>query len=186
MSQQTTTVTNRARVMHAVIHAWYMSGLISRSDHIAVSGLWTRDTAIYWSYTVYTNAKVVHMISIDQWNSTRQLYKVQVRVIYSHAMLVTVMSECSEKRVLVKPGLRHWQTVHTDQMLQSVIRFCTVCLKYKQIRVKLNSLTSPFRTIFPCLHSETIDSPVLSVLWLLWVVLRINLPSARRYVLVQK
>ena len=53
MSQQTTTATNRASVMHAVIHAWYMSGLISRSDHIAVSGLWTRNTAIYWSYTVY-------------------------------------------------------------------------------------------------------------------------------------
>ena len=37
MSQQTTTATNRASVMHAVIHAWYMSGLISRSDHNAVS-----------------------------------------------------------------------------------------------------------------------------------------------------
>ena len=31
MSQQTTTATNRASVMHAVIHAWYISGLISRS-----------------------------------------------------------------------------------------------------------------------------------------------------------
>ena len=42
MSQQTTTATNRASVMHAVIHAWYMSGLISRSVYIG----------IYWSYTV--------------------------------------------------------------------------------------------------------------------------------------
>ena len=57
MSQQTTTATNRASVMHAIIHAWYMSGLISRSDHIAVSGLWTRNTAIYWSYTVLCTAK---------------------------------------------------------------------------------------------------------------------------------
>ena len=36
MSQQTTTATNRARVMHAVIHAWYMSGLISHSVYIAI------------------------------------------------------------------------------------------------------------------------------------------------------
>ena len=37
MSQQTTTATNRARVMHAVIHALYMSGLISRSVYIAIA-----------------------------------------------------------------------------------------------------------------------------------------------------
>ena len=36
MSQQTTTATNRASVMHAVIHAWYMSGLISRPVYIAI------------------------------------------------------------------------------------------------------------------------------------------------------
>ena len=37
MSQQTSTATNRARVMHAVIHAWYMSGLILRSVYIAIT-----------------------------------------------------------------------------------------------------------------------------------------------------
>ena len=37
MSHQTTTVTNRASVMHAVIYAWYMSGLISRSVYIAIA-----------------------------------------------------------------------------------------------------------------------------------------------------
>ena len=37
MSQQTTTATNQASVMHAVIHAWYMSGLISRSVYIAIA-----------------------------------------------------------------------------------------------------------------------------------------------------
>ena len=36
MSQQTTTATNQASVIHAVIHAWYMSGLISRSVYIAL------------------------------------------------------------------------------------------------------------------------------------------------------
>ena len=38
MSQQTTTVTNRASVIHAVIiNAWYMSGLISRSVYIVIA-----------------------------------------------------------------------------------------------------------------------------------------------------
>ena len=37
MSQQTTTATNRASVMHAVIHAWYIPGLISRSVYIAIA-----------------------------------------------------------------------------------------------------------------------------------------------------
>ena len=37
MSQQTTTATNRASVMHAVIHAWYISGLISHSVYIAIA-----------------------------------------------------------------------------------------------------------------------------------------------------
>ena len=36
MSQQTTKATNRASVMHAVIHAWYMSGLISRAVYIMI------------------------------------------------------------------------------------------------------------------------------------------------------
>ena len=37
MSQQTTTVTNQASVMHAVTHAWYMSGLILCSVYIAIA-----------------------------------------------------------------------------------------------------------------------------------------------------
>ena len=37
MSQQTTTATNRASVMHAVIHTWYISGLISRSIYIVIA-----------------------------------------------------------------------------------------------------------------------------------------------------
>ena len=52
ISQQTTTATNRVSVMHAVIHAWYMSGLISRSVYIAIADSGPPRTAIYWSYTV--------------------------------------------------------------------------------------------------------------------------------------
>ena len=35
-------------------------------------------------------------------NLTTQLYKIQVMFIYSHAILVAVMSECSVERVLCK------------------------------------------------------------------------------------
>ena len=38
--------------MHAVIHAWYMSRLISRSVYIAIADSGPPRTAIYWSYTV--------------------------------------------------------------------------------------------------------------------------------------
>ena len=37
---------------------------------------------------------VVHVILIDQLNQIARLYEIQVTVIYSRAILVTVMSEC--------------------------------------------------------------------------------------------
>ena len=46
------------------------------------------------------------MIVIDQWNSTTRLYKIQIMVIYSHAILVAVTSECSVKRVICKTWTR--------------------------------------------------------------------------------
>ena len=54
MSQQTTTATNRASVMHAIIHACYMSGLISRSVYIAIAdsgpqGPWYIGATLYWN-----------------------------------------------------------------------------------------------------------------------------------------
>ena len=42
MSQQTTTATNQARIMHAVIHAWYMYRLISHSVYIAIADFGTQ------------------------------------------------------------------------------------------------------------------------------------------------
>ena len=58
MSQQTITATNRASVMQAVIHAWYMSGLISRSVYIAIgdSGLEDHDILeLHCSSILYHN-----------------------------------------------------------------------------------------------------------------------------------
>ena len=49
------------------------------------------------------------------------LYKIQVRVIYSHAVLVAVMSECCVKRVICK--IRTGTLANSadpDQMLQNV------------------------------------------------------------------
>ena len=61
MSQQITTATNQASVMHAIIHAWYMSGHIAlRLDRI--SGLWTPRTTIYWIFTVPGQAYVLALI----------------------------------------------------------------------------------------------------------------------------
>ena len=40
------------------------------------------------------------MIVMDQWNQTACLYEIQVTVIYSHAILVTVTSGCGVKRVI--------------------------------------------------------------------------------------
>ena len=42
------------------------------------------------------------MIVIDQWHQTVRLYESQITVIYSRAILVTVTSECREKRFVCK------------------------------------------------------------------------------------
>ena len=44
---------------------------------------------------------VIYMIITDQCNQT-SLDEIQVTVIYSHAILVAVTSECSVKRVIFK------------------------------------------------------------------------------------
>ena len=61
MSQQTTTATNRASVMHAIIHAWYMSGLISRSVYIAIATLDPEDCNIL---ELHCNDKIS---TVDLW-----------------------------------------------------------------------------------------------------------------------
>ena len=45
---------------------------------------------------------VVYVIIIDQWSSATRLYNIQLTVIYSHAILVTMTSECNVKRVICK------------------------------------------------------------------------------------
>ena len=69
MSQQTTTATNRARVMHAIIHAWYMSGLISHSVYISITDSGPRG-AIYLSFTVIpleSQNTVAITLLVDGW-----------------------------------------------------------------------------------------------------------------------
>ena len=78
---------------------------------------------------------------------------VKPRLDHWQTILVAVTSECSVKRVIrVKPALGHSQTVQTQirrQRMRPLITVCTVCLNYRKLKVKWNSLKSPFRTIFP-------------------------------------
>ena len=107
----------------------------------------------------YTKIKVVvHVIINDQWNQTARLYEIQITVIYSRTILVAVTSECPVKKLSAKPGLEHWQTVQTkirNRKTRRLIRVCTVCLNYRKLRVKWNSLNwvpvldTWSRTIFP-------------------------------------
>ena len=79
---------------------------------------------------------VVCMIIINQWNQTARLYELQLKVIYSHAILVTVTQSAMWKRLSVKPGLGHWQTVQTQiSKMGCLIKVCTICLNYKKLKI---------------------------------------------------
>ena len=72
------------------------------------------------------------MIIIDQLNHFAHLYEIQVTVIYSRAILVTVTSEFRVKRVICKTGLGHWQTVQIQirhRRMWRLIRVFTAYLK---------------------------------------------------------
>ena len=103
------------------------------------------------------------------------LHEIQVTVICSRTSLVGVMSESCIKRVICKTwtGLSAGALANSadpDQMPQNEASdqdHGLHCLhNYSNLRVEWNSLKSPFRSIFPNLHSETVDQLVLSVLWL--------------------
>ena len=84
-------------------------------------------------------------------SSHRFVRKMQVTYIYSHAVLVTVTSECRVKRVICKPGLGHLGQCRprSDTTECGIWSVCTVCLNYRKLRVKWSSLKCPFRTVFP-------------------------------------
>ena len=86
---------------------------------------------------------VAHVIIIDY----ERLYEIQETIIYSRAILITVISaqgcQCRVKRVIVEPAFGHWQTVQTQirrRRTRCLIRVCTVCLDYRKLKVKWNSL----------------------------------------------
>ena len=61
--------------------------------------------------------------------------------------------------------LEHWQTVQTLIRSRRMIRVCTVCLSYRNLRVKGNSLKFPFRTIFPTYNQrQSITSAISSLI----------------------
>ena len=113
--------------------------------------------------SVYNRAKVYihqnflkvvgHVIIIDQWNPTKRLYGIQVTVIYSRAVVVTVTSECRVMRVICKTWIGTLaNSADKDQTAQNAAsdQDLNCLLKLQEIlRVKWNSLKSPFKTIFP-------------------------------------
>ena len=87
-------------------------------------------------------------------------------------------------------GLGHWQTVQIQirrHKTRRLIRICTVCFNYKKLRVKLNSLKSPFRTSFPaytqrhywCQCFDIENVLIASTREAIWVTTWRNVPSDR-------
>ena len=83
------------------------------------------------------------------------------------AILVVVMSECCWCNVICKTWTgTFWTLSNSAVQRRCLIRDCTVCSNYRKLRIKWNNHMSSSRTHFLWLHSETMDPPVLSVLWL--------------------
>ena len=93
---------------------------------------------------------VVQVIIIDQWYQTPCLHEIQVPVIYSRAILVTVTLECHVKRFICKTwtgtlAKDETETVQTQIRCcrtRLLIRDCTICLIYRKLRVNWNSYKS--------------------------------------------
>ena len=102
MSPQTTTATNQASVMHAVIHAWYMSGLTSRSAYIVIADFGPRGLRyigfsqyIYWNWNF--NFRYVRFLDLhiprEKWPNYLQTEETLIR---SHVLwhLIWVCTVC--------------------------------------------------------------------------------------------
>ena len=69
--------------------------------------------------------KILCMIIIDQCNQTACLYEIQVMVIYSGTILVTVASEFHVKRVIHKAWTETLaNSAHSDQTPQNQNLLC--------------------------------------------------------------
>ena len=145
----------RAQVLNIFlcVHAFVFSADVWRSQNVEtpfrvyiLSSIDCLQLYIHQNFfTVFVN-----VIIIDQWNQTASLYEIQVTVIYSRAILVTVTSECRVKRVICKTWMGHWQTVKTHirrHRTRRLIMVCTVCLNHRKVRVKWNSVKSSSRII---------------------------------------
>ena len=84
-----------------------------------------------------------------QWSQTTRLYKIQVTVIHSLAILVSVTLECRVKGVICKTRTEHWRTVQirrpqntaSDQGLHCLLKLQAV----KGLNeTALNSRSGPF------------------------------------------
>ena len=89
-------------------------------------------------------------------------------VIYSRVILVAVTSECLLKRVICKTCTGTFANrADPDQTPRSAAsdQGLRCLLKLQKLRIKWKQCYVPVQDHFLNLHSETIDSPVLLVLW---------------------
>ena len=104
------------------------------------------------------------MIIIDLWNQIARLHAIQVTVIYSLVILVTVTSECRVKRDNL---LNSYLYIGKQCKLRSCVTergvwsgsACNVCSNLRKFGVKKNTALHNFSQ--PTLR----DLPVFSVLW---------------------
>ena len=126
---------------------------------------WLLTIELKYTYTKVSLSLLSTWFIIDQRNQIALLYVIQVMVIYNRAILVAVTLVLS-----VNLG----RDIGKQSRPRHLIRVCTLFFNYRKLRVKWNSFKSPLRTIFqhfPRLHSETIDPPVLLVLWFFYAYL---------------
>ena len=77
------------------------------------------------------------MITTAQLNQTVGLYKIQVMAIYSHAILVTVTSECQVKRVICKTWTGTLaNSADPNQMLQMSDQGLHCLLKLQEVNYR--------------------------------------------------
>ena len=113
-----------------------------------------------------TRVKVVVCQNLSSWLSLNNVIKPCIRKNWGKGYSQPCYScRCDLRGISVKPGLVHlgyWQTVQTQirhRRMWHLIRVCTVCLNYRNLRVEGNSLKSPFRTIFPAYTQRQSTQP---------------------------
>ena len=113
MSPQTTTATNQASVMHAVIHAWYMTGLISRSVYITIVDSGLRGPRYIGSLLYFKLHTQEFVLEIQSGKVTRKQPQQRLSLLHvTHLLIITNAStkyyQTMSKGIKVMERTRFW------------------------------------------------------------------------------